>query len=234
MTLALVNPVVPGVEGRGGRGQLPVAGVRAAADQLGRAPVAQGEAGSLRVDAGAAPAAHGQAHAPVARNVHAVDAALLGRERRARRVHSKYSLSRSKRASLTVAIPSDRLKRDAVVAQSDDAQDGVAADAQEVARVNLNFEARVRAGRGEHVALHEREVDACALPVLAAVAAQLHVAAGEADARDARRLVVFFVVSVVGANRAETGREGEQDGEQEETGDVGGPRVPHGLRSFEF
>jgi hypothetical protein len=112
---------------------------------------------------------------------------------------------------------------DALVAQGDNAQDGIAADSHKVARINLKLKARVLSGRGERVAFDERKVDACKLPRLASVALKLYIAANHTHARNACALLIFvcIVIVVVGADRG--GEGGEQNKEQEETGRNSGP-----------
>src|SRR5947209_2741235 len=225
--LALVVPVVPLVERRGGT-QLPVALLRAVVGETRRAFVAQLEAGGLRVDARAPVSADVDADAARV-NVNTVLAGLLGGDGRLRRVNLEVFMVAVELREPDGGRAFREAERDAFVAQRDDFEDGVAADADEVSRVGLYFETRV-APRGERVALDERRVQLRALPLDASGALQADLAFQKTDAQDARVLLVFVAVGVVvGACRR---RDEKQCGEKEEK--CRGQRVTrtHGGRSF--
>jgi hypothetical protein len=221
ITLPLVNPTVPTVE-RIRTTQLPVARIRSIIDKLRAAPVAQRKAGGFRVDASLPAIAHGQAHASRLRDIEAIDAALFSRESRSRRINLEIFFVVVEACEANCRHAFGQAESNALVAQGDNAQDRVAADAHIVARINLKFEARVLPRRGERIAFDERKVDACALPRLACVALQLDIAANHAHARDASTLIIFVcVIIIVGADG--DGEGGEQSEEQEETGRNSGP-----------
>jgi hypothetical protein len=166
--------------------------------------------------------AHGQAHASRLRDIEAINAALFSRESRSRRINLEifFVVVEARKTKCRHAFR--QAESDALVAQGDNSQDGVAADAHKVARINLKFEARILTGRGERIAFDKRKVDACALPCLACVALKLNIAANHAHARDTCALLIFVcVIIIVGAGGDSEG--GEQSEEQEETGRNSGP-----------
>jgi hypothetical protein len=166
--------------------------------------------------------AHAQAHASRLRDIEAIDAALFSRESRSRRINLEIFFVAVKPRETNRRHAFGKTESDAFIAQADNAQDGVAADAHKVARINLNFQARVLPGRGERIAFDKREVDAGALPGVACVALQLDIAANHADARDTSALIIFiYVFLIVGADG--DGEGSEQSDEQEETGRNSGP-----------
>ena len=126
-----------------------------------RAVVAEDEAGRLGVDARAPVVADGDAHSAVRRHVNAVETRLLGGDGGARRVDLEVFLVLVETREPDGGRAFGEAERDALLAQRDDAEDRVGADADEVVRVDLNLQTRVGAG-GEHVALDERERSVCA------------------------------------------------------------------------
>jgi hypothetical protein len=166
--------------------------------------------------------AHGQAHASSLRDIEAIDAALFSRESCSRRINLEIFFVAVKAREANCRHAFGETESNALVAQADNAQDRVAADAHIVARINLKFEARVLPRRGESVAFDERKVDACALPRLASIALKLDIAANHAHASDTSALLIFVcVIIIVGADGDVEG--GEQSEEQEETDRNSGP-----------
>jgi hypothetical protein len=102
----------------------------------------------------------------------------------------------------------DNAERDALVAQSDDAQSRVSGEPDKVAGVDLNLEAAVVIGF-DGIALDERIIQAEWFPILVAVAFQIDLAADQADADDACFYVVIVFIVVVGAGSNCYGEKGE-------------------------
>jgi len=89
----------------------------------------------------------------------------------------------------------DDTERDALVAQSNDAQCRIRSEPDEVARVDLNLEAAIVVS-SDGVALDERIIQPEWFPILVAVAFKIDVAAHQADADDAC-LHVIVVVGII-------------------------------------
>src|SRR5690242_19541697 len=89
---ALVNPRVP-VVGRIGLAQIEVARVGSIRDELGRAAVAQSEAGGVGIDARLPAVANRQMHTTLAPDIQPVSSLLLGGERHPWRIHLEIFLA---------------------------------------------------------------------------------------------------------------------------------------------
>jgi hypothetical protein len=88
---------------------------------------------------------------------------------------------------------------DSFIAQRDDAQDGVAAETNEIAGVDLYFEFAI-GRRANCVAFDERIVQLGCFPILAVAAFQVNLTFKHADAHDASfHVVIVGIVIVVGA-----------------------------------
>src|SRR5256885_13826616 len=200
IVFALAHPTVPLILLWRAR-ELPVACVRSIAQEFSRATVAQSKAGGFGIDARAPVIAHGQSHAAVAGNINSIETFFFGGESRAGRVNFKVFFVVVEARETKRGSAFRKTESDAFVAQRDDLERGVGADAHEIARVNLDFELRF-ATRSQLVAFDERQVKRGVFPSIAAVAEQLHVALDETDAHDTRGLVVFIcLVLVRGARR---------------------------------
>ena len=102
----------------------------------------------------------------------------------------------------------DDAERDALVAQSDDAQGRIRGQPDEVARVDLNLETSIVVS-GDGIALDERIIQTEWFPILVAVTFQINVAAHQANADDASLYVVIVFIIIIGAGSDCYGEKGE-------------------------
>jgi hypothetical protein len=197
-TFAIGDPVVDGVARKSEKG--PIAGVLAAHHQFRGATVAQGKARRVRVNSRAAPIAHAQTHAPIARHVYSINSRLLRRHRGPRCVHLEILPITVKPDESHHSSTFQHAQRDTLITQGHDAQRGVGREAHEVSRVDLYLHPAVFVGRNR-VAFDQRVIQARAFPILVAFAFETHVPADQADAHDAifDVVIIGLVVVVEGA-----------------------------------
>jgi hypothetical protein len=196
-TLAVVDPIVDSV-GRSGSDQIPIARTVSTNDQLRGTSIAQSKTRSIGINSRTPTVAHGKPHTPVARRVDPVKTGLFSGHRAARRVDFKILA-----AAIEIYQTDDQrsfndTKRDSFVAQSYNAQRRIRREAEKVARIDLDLEPAVFAGR-DGIAFDNRIIEPGALPVGVAVTFEISVAGDVADAHDASfHVVIIGLVVVVG------------------------------------
>jgi hypothetical protein len=199
VTLAVRDPTIDRIGWRG-RHQVPIAGVFAVNDEFGSASVAKRETGSIRIDSCAATFANGQANATVFRNVNPVKSIFLSGESGFGCIDFEVAAFAIKVCKTHRHRSLENADRDALVAQSNDAQDGVTAKPNKVARVDLYFEVTVDGSR-DSVAFDERIVQFGRFPIITVVPFQADFAVKHADAYDASfHVVIVGIIVVVSAD----------------------------------
>jgi hypothetical protein len=134
----------------------------------------------------------------VFRNVNAVEPTFLGGESRFRRVDFEIPAFAVEVCETNGHRAFDSADGDAFIAQRDDTQDGIAAETNEIAGVDLYFDFTVGA-RADCVAFDKRLIQLGRFPVLTVIAFQVNLAVEHADARDASFHVVIVLIVIVAA-----------------------------------
>src|SRR6185295_14749482 len=127
---------------------------------------------------------YSQTNASFARRVDAVKSFFLGGEGGFWRVNLEILFVTIEVCESQYERALDETQRDSFITQRDDTQTGAVGKTHKVSRINLDLELATLAGR-DCVTLDERVIHAGGFPVFVAGAAQVDLAANQADTRNA-------------------------------------------------